>query len=150
MEPTIDFPRLWKHLTDRFVLGPHSLHGPDHWRRVENQAIELAQASGGDVLVARLFAVFHDCERRNESTDPQHGPRAALLAEKMHGDWFVVTPVQLELLTEACRHHTGGRTSDDPTIGACWDADRLDLPRVGIWPRAEYLSTAETRRRVSS
>jgi hypothetical protein len=31
--------------------------------------------------------------------------------------------------------------SADGTIGTCWDADRLDLPRVGIWPSAALLST---------
>ncbi|MBB6018173.1 hypothetical protein HNQ04_003450 [Deinococcus radiopugnans ATCC 19172] len=32
----------------------------------------------------------------------------------------------------ACKHHASGQTTDEPTLGACWDADRLDLPRVGI------------------
>jgi uncharacterized protein len=37
--------------------------------------------------------------------------------------------------------------SDDPTIGTCWDADRLDLARegVGIQPRARYMSTEFAR-----
>lgn len=32
----------------------------------------------------------------------------------------------------ACRDHEFGRTSSDPTIGSCWDANRLDLDRVGV------------------
>jgi len=28
----------------------------------------------------------------------------------------------------------------DPTVQTCWDADRLDLGRVGIKPAARYLS----------
>ena len=27
------------------------------------------------------------------------------------------------------------------TVGCCWDADRLDLPRVGVAPTAEFMST---------
>jgi uncharacterized protein len=38
---------------------------------------------------------------------------------------------RLDLLDLACRGHTDDRTSDDPTIGVCWDADRLDLCRLG-------------------
>ena len=32
--------------------------------------------------------------------------------------------------------------TSDPTVGACWDADRLDLPRVWITPDPALLSTA--------
>ena len=31
-------------------------------------------------------------------------------------------------------HHTVGGVSDDPTIGACWDADRLDHPALASPP----------------
>ena len=31
--------------------------------------------------------------------------------------------------------------SDDPTIGTCWDADRLHLPRVSIEPNPAFFST---------
>ena len=41
-----------------------------------------------------------------------------------------------------------GETTTDPTIGCCWDADRLDLGRVGIEPEAEYQSTVAAREMV--
>ena len=37
-----------------------------------------------------------------------------------------------DLLAYACRHHSGGMIDADITVQACWDADRLDLGRVGI------------------
>ena len=37
--------------------------------------------------------------------------------------------------------HTHGQLIDEPTIGTCWDADRLDLGRVGTEPEARYMST---------
>ena len=40
-------------------------------------------------------------------------------------------------------------TTDDPTIGTCWDADRLDIGRVGIIPHERFMSTAAGKRRVS-
>jgi uncharacterized protein len=34
-----------------------------------------------------------------------------------------------------------GLMHQDATIQSCWDADRLDLGRVGIEPSKQYLST---------
>ena len=50
-----------------------------------------------------------------------------------------------ELLRVACAHHTDGVLHDDPPVGTCWDADRLDLGRVGIRPRPELLCTVAAR-----
>jgi hypothetical protein len=41
--------------------------------------------------------------------------------------------------------HDRGHVSDVATIGACRDADRLDLTRLGIAPRAELMSTEAGR-----
>jgi uncharacterized protein len=49
------------------------------------------------------------------------------------------------LLYEACRLHTDGLLEGDPTLQACWDADRLDLGRVGIQPRLDLLCTDAAR-----
>lgn len=139
----IDSAFLWDHLSERFRLGPNSVHGPGHWRRVEQNGLRLAgRTAGADITVVRLFAVFHDAERINEHTDPQHGLRAAELMQRMHGRGFTLNTEQLATLFDACARHEEGEISDDPTIGCCWDADRLDLPRVGIEPHRDFMSTA--------
>jgi hypothetical protein len=46
-----------------------------------------------------------------------------------------------ELLHYACMRHTDGEQHENATIGTCWDADRLDLGRVGIIPSPELMST---------
>jgi uncharacterized protein len=119
-----------------FACGPYSVHGPEHWHRVEAIGQELCKESRGDLEVVRLL-------------DPLHGPRAADILGEIVGELFTLEPDRLELLEYSIRHHTGGQISDDPTIGACWDADRLDIGRVGIIPRERYMSTAAGRRRVS-
>jgi hypothetical protein len=53
---------------------------------------------------------------------------------------------QKEKLVLACRTHTDGATSSDATVGVCFDADRLDLVRVGIEPDAELMSTDAGRK----
>jgi uncharacterized protein len=95
-----------------------------------------------------LFALFHDSCRWNEHRDPEHGERAALLAHAyfQRGRLPVDGP-GLQLLVEACRGHDQGRVSSDATIGVCWDADRLDLARVGILPSARFLSTETAKNR---
>ena len=42
--------------------------------------------------------------------------------------------------------HTVGQRPDCITINTCWDADRLDLGRVGITPDSKYLFNAEAKR----
>lgn len=49
------------------------------------------------------------------------------------------------MLFIACRDHTNVDRSDDPTIGACWDSDRLNLWRVGTEPDPRFLSTLQAR-----
>jgi uncharacterized protein len=54
---------------------------------------------------------------------------------------FALDRDRLDLLKQAVRYHTSGLTSPDPTIGTCWDADRLDIGRVGITLSGRYMST---------
>jgi uncharacterized protein len=49
------------------------------------------------------------------------------------------------VLVDALARHSSGVVSQEPTIGTCWDADRLHLPRVSIQPRPELFSTRAAR-----
>lgn len=126
-----------------FTLGKNSIHGLEHWEKVEHNAVELAaNTPGADPLVCRLFALIHDCKRENENTDPKHGPRAARIVSDLQRDGVIKLDTdQLGKLIYACAKHDNGLVSKDPTIGCCWDADRLDLMRVGIHPDPALLST---------
>lgn len=128
-------------LIRHFRLGRRSIHGPAHWALVQAHAERLALASGGDMTVARYFAWFHDAERLDEADDLGHGARAAALVRAWRGR-LPLSDAQVDLLARACERHELGEVSRDPTIGACWDADRLELTRVGMQPDARYMSTA--------
>lgn len=121
------------------------IHGDEHWRRVAENGLFLAQREGVSAHVVLLFAVLHDCRRENDGHDPGHGPRAAALAEQVGYEALGLSPALLAVLAHAMRHHDRGQVTDDPLVGACWDADRLDLPRVGITPDPRLLSTATGR-----
>lgn len=95
------------------------------------------------MLTVLLFAVTHDACRISDDEDPEHGRRAArslglLLGERA----FELGPRRRRLLVEACTHHADGLTTTDPTIGACWDADRLCLWRGDMAPCPGLMSTA--------
>jgi uncharacterized protein len=130
----------------QFVLSPHSIHGPSHWMRVTRVGLHLAEETGADPLVVRLFGALHDARRINDRTDPDHGLRGAQLAAELRGALYELEDERFALLREACELHSDGLVSRDPTIGTCWDADRLELIRLGIRPHDALLSTAAARR----
>lgn len=122
--------------------SPYSIHGPDHWRRVLRNGRILATRTGANVEIVQLFALFHDNKRLHDGWDPEHGKRGAEHAATLRGSGFQLSDDDFEVLRYACEWHTDGHHHDDPTIGTCWDADRLDLGRCGTVPDAEYMSTA--------
>ena len=50
-----------------------------------------------------------------------------------------------QLSGAACTDHTKGQTAADITIQTCWDADGLDLARVGIVSESARLCTIAAR-----
>lgn len=139
---TIDYESLWKRVTQEFYCGHTSLHGPLHWRRVERNGILLATRTQANESVVRLFALFHDSCRENDGWDPQHGARGAELALSLLGNAYQLSDSEFDQLHYACTWHTEGTGHDDITIATCWDADRLDLGRVGIVPDPKRMCTA--------
>jgi uncharacterized protein len=59
----------------------------------------------------------------------------------LRGTCIHLSDEEFALLFEAVRDHETGRTRGDITAMTCWDADRLDLGRVGIRPDPRYLCT---------
>ena len=105
----------------------------------------LSEATGANHLVVELFAFLHDSCRENDGHDPYHGKRAAAFAESLYGSAIQLPLKDMSLLLEACETHTHGEVSDNETIQTCWDADRLDLGRVGIKPDPNRLCTESAR-----
>lgn len=130
-----------------YRLQLSGLHGPAHWRRVRANGLALAaRTEGADAVVIELFALLHDSRRVNDDEDPEHGPRAAALVRELAASALLpLDKARLDLLAEACARHTLGDITAEPTIGCCWDADRLELSRLRIRPRDRYLSTPAAR-----
>jgi uncharacterized protein len=127
--------------------GKNSLiHGENHWQRVAAAGLVLLpETPDAEPALVFLFALFHDSMRLNDSFDPMHGPRAAVLARELRGGAFDLGDEEMDLLAFACEEHTNGGVGMDPTVGVCWDADRLNLWRVGFEPDPRFLSTQAAR-----
>jgi uncharacterized protein len=118
------------------VLAEYSLplfgiHGIAHWARVLENGLRLVEVTRANIEVVQLFAVFHDSQRVTEETDPSHGIRAASFAAELRGKLFDLNDDDFDLLFVSCVGHMDRPIDDDPTVQTCWDADRLDLGRVG-------------------
>jgi len=97
-------------------------------------------------LSLRVIAEETDSEKIKEFRRRYcHGQRGAELAAKLRGTLFDLPDADFDLLYEACADHTDGLTEGDITVQTCWDADRLDLGRVGTEPDPRRLCTAEAK-----
>lgn len=137
--------KLIRTLSAHFALEWSGIHGAPHWERVRENGLKIAQLTGARAHVVELFAFLHDLKRRNEWRDPDHGPRAERFVKKLLGAGLDLDGHDFELLVTACRHHSDGLMTGDVTILTCWDADRLDLGRVGIKPNPRHLCTEAAR-----
>lgn len=127
-----------------FALEWQGIHGAAHWARVKRFGELVGQDCGADLKVVRYFAFLHDICREDDHGDPRHGFRAAAFVHEARHQ-LDLSSSQLELLTTAIEYHSAGDISDDPTIGACWDADRLDLARLFIEPDPALMSTEKAK-----
>jgi uncharacterized protein len=111
-----------------------------------------------------IFSLVHDLARLDDGGGNQHAIDGAMYLDEVLPAIFGPLPQEhIETIRAAIRYHSDGMTAsvarecglfealEGPpdlvirTIGCCWDADRLDLPRVGIHPDANLMSTESWR-----
>lgn len=139
------------------------LHGPRHWARVADFGALLAELEDLERHATHLVAAFawcHDLARVSDGADPDHGRRGAVLFPEVAR---VVFPEldgdDIALVSAAIRDHNAGETAAqalaagripvagwdrrvaETIVGCAWDADRLDLTRLGRMPHPDRMST---------
>ncbi len=143
-EPS-DPRKLLRTILSSYVLPVTGTHGVTHWARVLENGHRLAPHTGADLRVVELFALLHDSQRHSDGRDPLHGSRAAGFARQLRAE-LGLEPRAFDQLVEACETHTYGASAGAPaTVLTCFDADRLDIPRVGLAIRPELLFTPASR-----
>lgn len=145
--PTLITPDLIEAIRARYALDWHGIHGVSHWARVRVNGLKLAALTGANLKVVELFAFLHDSCREDDSYDREHGWRAARFAKSLFGTHIQLPDRQFDLLLQACGGHTISHTHHNITVQTCWDADRLDLGRVGIIPDPLRLCTTAAQDR---
>lgn len=127
-----------------FVMAnfDHScIHGIRHWDRVYNYGMQLLTPEVNKKVV-QAFAYLHDTCREADGYDEEHGPRAAEMIGNLRTTILAfLSDEEFALLHDACMYHTTVERTSNPTINACFDADRLDLWRVGIVPFPERMAS---------
>ncbi len=133
-------------IREQYALSWNGIHGFPHWTRVlENGCRLSALTPGSSIRVAELFAFLHDSCRLSDAHDPDHGPRAAGFIRTLPSSILSLEPEELEHLVSACEEHTMGLVEAHPAVQVCWDADRLDLGRVGYRLAPHLLCTKAAR-----
>jgi uncharacterized protein len=70
-----DHAAIMRVILDGYALPIRDDHGVVHWARVLENGLRVAEATGVDPEVVRLFALFHDSRRINEVRDDGDGLR---------------------------------------------------------------------------
>lgn len=128
---------------EQFIMDQYSIHGFDHWEAVHDNGMLLGMQPGVDLIVVKLFSYLHDCKRIDDGYDEFHGERAAHFVEwlRSHAYLTFINEKQYTELYHACFYHNKAEVSNNLTIGACYDSDRLELIRCGTVPKPEFMST---------
>lgn len=139
----MEMNRIVQSILSEYRLNLRGTHGVWHWLRVRSNGLALADATpDADCEVVELFALLHDSQRFDEYEDLEHGARAAVFVERLSAEGIITLGrARLKTLMKACAGHTIEARSKNPTIGCCYDADRLDLSRLGDAPDDRYMST---------
>lgn len=125
-------------------------HGVKHWDRVARFGqMLLTEDADRDMIMA--FAYLHDSERKANGEDIEHGKRASALIDAIRqSQLYFLTDSQITKLKRACELHTIEHQTGDITIDICFDADRMDLLRVGIMPLPDKMATVRGAELVSN
>ena len=128
----------------KHMNGNDNFHGLTHCQRVERNVHRL-KCSGVNMTVARLFAYFHDacrseCKTQSES---EHGLLASELVLSLRNSLLKnLSDDEVAMLSNACKWHTTTFKTGNPTIDTCFDADKLDLWRIGAIPMPGKMATS--------
>ena len=140
-------------VSKEFKLDIDGLHGIKHWESVYKNTKLLASYYNVNSDVFELFALLHDSKREDEDKDILHGKRAALFVKELIKLKVInLNHEDKNRLIFACSNHTKtnkkAKLFNDLVVQICFDADRLDIERVGLIPQEEYFSTSYAKKIV--
>jgi HD superfamily phosphodiesterase len=124
--------------------GGLGLHGFDHLGRVAILAGRLARAVGEDVESAVVMGFLHDSARKDDGGGCLHAIESAVLARKLLLEFY--PQMDRGRICDSIKRHADGETTSDLMVACLWDADRLELKRLGRVVDPDLLSTEIAKR----
>ena len=112
-------------LAGRLEYFDSYLHGLGHLREVAMLAGQIAAESGADAETAMVAGFLHDCARVNDGGGNPHALDSARIARTLVKELW--PHLDADKICHAIAAHANGMISNDPIVGAVWDADRLTL-----------------------
>ena len=116
------------------------IHGLSHWARVIENGFLLSEYNKANRKVIIAFAFFHNSKRSNEEHDPEEGEKGARMI-RYYEEEINLSPEEIDLACEACMDFQHIMFNENKDISTCWDSERLDLMRNGIYPNKDKLNT---------
>ena len=117
-----------------------SFEGIDHIARVIENGVILSEINASNLNVIIVYAFFHNIMKNNNEQDIGHGERSAKFL-RHYEDKINLSEEEFDMVYEACRDHSDVLFNDNKHIADCWDSDRLDIMRRGLYPNKEKLNS---------
>lgn len=121
------------------------IHGIDHVKRVVENAKIIAKKecpnNYDDIVIG---AYLHDIGRIDDNGGNEHAFRGFEISKQLLAKYW--PHLNHKKILTAIKEHADSLITDDPLIGSIWDADRLDLTRLGIKINLELLSTQTAKK----
>jgi len=138
-----------------FKLDLYGDHGIYHWQRVFLNTQKLAKYYNVTSEIFELFSILHDSKRENEYQDINHGKRASeFVKELIERKYIKLDTIDEQRLIYACVNHTKPDMTNllynDIIVQICFDADKMDIERVGIIPDKKYFLTQYAKELITN
>lgn len=117
-----------------------SFDGIDHISRVIENGIILSEINGSNLNVIIVYAFFHNIKKKNNEQDIGHAERSANFLRHYESE-LNLTEEEFDTVYDACKDHSDILFNENKDIADCWDADRLDIMRKGLYPNKEKLNS---------
>jgi len=111
-----------------------------HWCRVMENALVISEYNKANKKVIIAFSFFHKSKRENEEFDQNESKNSALFLEYFEED-INLTEEEFILAHKACLEYDLGLIPEDKTIATCWDGEKLDSMRIGLYPDSKKMIT---------
>lgn len=118
----------------------NSFDGINHIARVVENGILLSEINRTNLNVIIVFSFFHSIKRKNNEEDVGFNERSANFL-KYYEDKINLSESEFEIAYIACRDQELEIDPENAIIADCWDAERLDSMRRGIYPNSEKLNS---------